>query len=206
MNGLTQFFADRPLVLASKSPRRQALLRMLELDFIVYSTEVDESFHGQASPEQIVRSLAQRKAEAASKAFPKAFIVAADTIVVLDHQILGKPGNAEDAKNMLRQLSGRTHEVFTGYTLLVTPQRQYISGHERTAVTFHEMSDADIDAYVARQNPLDKAGAYGIQDTSAVFIKGIEGCFYNVMGFPLANFYRTSCRFLTQFNAMQDVK
>lgn len=204
MDFFRRMFSGRPLVLASKSPRREALLRMLGLEFAIYSTEVEETIDPGLPPATIVQKLAQRKAAAAARAFPKAFVIAADTLVVLDQEILGKPVDAEEAKRMLRQLSGRTHQVFTGYTLLATPQNEAVSGCECTKVTFYPMTDDEIDAYVATEHPIDKAGAYGIQDPSAIFIKSVEGCFYNVVGFPIASFYRTSRSFLSRFNSQQN--
>ncbi|MFQ5630483.1 MAG: Maf family protein, partial [bacterium] len=184
------------LVLASGSPRRQALFRSLGLDFSVHVPAIDENFTPGQPPEKIVIELAKSKAKVAATTFSNACVVSADTIVVLSGQILGKPRDASDAENMLQKLSGKTHEVFTGYAIVTTPENEMATGVERTAVTFHELRVEEIKAYIDTKSPLDKAGAYGIQDAGAIFVKRIDGCFYNVMGFPLASFYQTCRAFL----------
>jgi septum formation protein len=118
-------------------------------------------------------------------------IVSADTIVVLDRRILGKPADAVEAKSMLTSLSGRTHEVYTGFTILGQPIGKTVTEHVVTSVSFRSLAEWEIDEYVSSGKPMDKAGAYGIQDRSAVFVDRIEGCFYNVVGFPLSKFYTT---------------
>jgi septum formation protein len=115
--------------------------------------------------------------------------VGADTIVALDGDMLGKPESRAEAGRMLRRLSGRTHEVFTGFTLIDAGTGGRIRGVERTAVTFRRLDDWEIDGYVATGLPMDKAGAYGIQDRSGLFVDRIDGCFYNVVGFPLTKFF-----------------
>ncbi len=188
---LEKMMADRPLVLASGSPRRKALLEMLGLRFSIHVSDVDESAPAELTPEETARYLAEKKARASAPAFSKATLIAADTIVVLDGEILGKPADRSEAMAMLRRLAGRTHRVYTGFSILKVPEMEQISDVECTAVTFNPMEDEEIAAYVDTGSPMDKAGAYGIQDQSAVFINRIEGCFYNVVGFPLARFYQT---------------
>ncbi|MFQ5628205.1 MAG: Maf family protein [bacterium] len=196
MEIIKQLFAKQPLVLASGSPRRQELFRSLGLNFSVHVPAVEEQITPGLPPEKIVIDLAKCKARHAAKSFSDACVVSADTIVVLEDQVLGKPKDVNEAEKMLLNLSGNTHEVFTGYAIVTTPQNEIATGFERTAVTFHDMDTEEIKAYVATKSPLDKAGAYGIQDAGAIFVRRIEGCFYNVMGFPIASFYQTCRAFL----------
>lgn len=180
----------KKLVLASGSPRRQSLLRQIGLQFEVRKSGVDEDISVSTIPEEIVKFLATRKAVAVGKSFDSALIIGADTIVVLDGTVLGKPQDATEAIDMLTGLSGRTHSVYTGFTLLDRPSNQSVTDVEITRVTFRELSTGEIADYVHSGSPMDKAGAYGIQDDyGAVFVERIEGCFYNVVGFPLARFY-----------------
>jgi septum formation protein len=196
MEILKQLFGEKELILASGSPRRQDLLRMLGLTFSVHVPEIEENISPNDSPENIVIALSKQKALHVAKSYENARIVGADTVVVLEGKILGKPKDENDAFSMLQMLSGKTHEVFTGYTIVARPQNETASGYERTAVTFHELHADEIRAYIGTKSPLDKAGAYGIQDAGALFVKRIDGCFYNVMGFPLASFYHTCRLFL----------
>ena len=178
------------LVLASQSPRRRHLLEQIGLSFVVMPSHVQEVVPTGIMPASIVEDLACQKAEAVSEDFPDALTLAADTIVVLDGDILGKPVDAAHAQRLLRRLSGRTHTVFTGLALAHPATNRQVPVHEATEVTFAELSDEEIAAYVATGAPLDKAGAYGIQDFGAVFVTRIEGDFYNVMGLPLYRFYQ----------------
>jgi septum formation protein len=175
------------LVLASASPRRRELLARLELDFEVRPTGTDETPHPGEAPEAHVLRLAAAKANAA--ALPGEMVLGADTIVVVDGEILGKPGDDEEARAMLRRLSGRDHEVWTGVALAVRAEGAEPELHSRscrTLVRFRALTDADIDAYVATGEPADKAGAYGIQGGAAAFVESIEGDYDNVVGLPLA--------------------
>ncbi|MDR3208216.1 MAG: Maf family protein [Oscillospiraceae bacterium] len=177
------------LVLASGSPRRAALLSMLGLTFEVVVPVGEESAEAGLAPAETVCLLSGRKAAEVSAQRPASdLIVAADTLVYLDGAALGKPGGPEEARAMLTRLSGRVHEVYTG----VTVARGGVLRREalRTRVTFRVLSQLEIDAYVRSGTPLDKAGAYGIQDRGALFVERIEGDFYNVMGLPLCLLYR----------------
>ncbi len=176
------------IVLASRSPRRAALLRQMGFQFEVYSKEISEFSVTVTDPIDRVIQLSRNKAEAVLGDVENSLIVGADTIVCLDKKIFGKPSNPEEAKNMLRFLSGKTHEVFTGFTILETGDRS-ISDYEKTRVTFRNIEEWEVEDYVNSGEPLDKAGAYGIQDRSGLFVDRIEGCFYNVVGFPLTKFY-----------------
>ena len=188
----------RKLVLASESPRRAQLFRLIGLDFVVRKSGVDEDNDVPQEPRQHVLTLSRRKAERVAAAETKALVVGADTIVVIDGEILGKPSSPQQAYDMLRRLSGRTHRVFTGFTVVETQTGASVADVEVTEVHFRELEDDEIWRYIETGSPMDKAGAYGIQDQSAVFVDRISGCFYNVVGFPLARFYVRMREFLTQ--------
>ncbi len=178
------FYAgSHPLVLASASPRRVALLRQVGAEFTVVDPGPDAPWPERAEPRHGVRALALDKARRGTARRPKAVVIGADTIVVARGHRMGKPDTPEQAKEMLRRLSGRTHEVWTGVAVVH-------AGESRTAsvctlVRFVRMTEADIDAYVATREPLDKAGAYGIQGTGGMFVRAIEGDYPNVVGLPL---------------------
>ncbi len=175
------------LILASQSPRRRELLTIAGFDFIVRARPVTEIRAPGESPEAYVRRLAREKAEAARSAAHE-IVLGADTTVVVDEHVLEKPIDAEDARRMLRLLSGREHTVMTGIALLHGDRS--IVDVESTRVHFVKMSEAEINAYVSSGEPMDKAGAYAIQGLASKFIDRIEGCYFNVMGLPLALVYR----------------
>jgi septum formation protein len=177
------------IILASRSPRRAALLRQMNIKFRVIAKEVSEDSDKQDEPEAFVQEISLRKAKAVVEEVSSGLIIAADTIVYLQGEILGKPDSPEEAKEMLSKLSGNTHEVYTGFTLLSKEGGMY-QDVEKTRVTFRELEDWEIDAYVTTGSPMDKAGAYGIQDQSGFFVERIEGCFFNVVGFPITKFYQ----------------
>ena len=180
----------KKIILASRSPRRQYLLKQIGLSFEVKESGIAEDFDNIKAPIDYVKILSQEKAFKVGADVENAFIIGADTIVVLDGIILGKPSDYTDAVRMLNLLSGRTHKVFTGFTILDKPSNKYISDFEETDVTFRVLKLNEIDEYVKSGSPMDKAGSYGIQDDyGAVFVKSISGCFYNVVGFPLTKFY-----------------
>lgn len=193
----------RKLILASVSPRRANLLRMIGLDFEVVDSQLDERNETYSIPEVHVLELAQKKALKVAENIKNGLIVGADTIVVLNNQILGKPSDAKEAKQILRQLSGNTHTVYTGFALIEQPSGDIVSEYERTHVSFREIEAEEIDRYIRSGSPLDKAGAYGIQDQGAIFIDRIDGCFYNVMGLPIAKFYRTLNNFTNRINGLE---
>lgn len=176
------------LFLASSSPRRSELLKQAGFEFTVEPTNVSESVLRGTPPMQIVEQLSARKAEAAAKLHPTDTILAADTIVVLKGRILGKPKDEENAKTMLKYLSANVHQVYTGYTVI--RGKKFFCGHEVTSVEFYALTQKEIDDYVATGDPMDKAGAYGIQGKGALFVKRINGDFYNVMGLPIAKISR----------------
>ncbi len=188
-------FINQPnmsLILASASPRRQALLQQLGLAFMVHPSHIDETTPPHIhTPAALVEHLALEKAKAVAASFPNALTLGADTIVVLDGQTLGKPATPTEAEDMLAQLSNRTHLVYTGLGLVHPATDRAISAHETTAVTFADLSPEEISTYVASGAPMDKAGAYGIQDDlGAVFVSSIQGDYYNVVGLPLHRFYQ----------------
>jgi len=181
---------SKKLVLASSSPRRIQLLRQLGLEVEVSPGTTDETFDPGTTPEENVRRLALAKATECANSYDDAVIVGADTTVVLDGEVMGKPLDVDEAKVMLRALSERTHVVFTGVALVDQPSRRNLIASEATEVTFRKLSEKEIEGYVSSGSPFDKAGGYGIQDDyGAVFVTRVNGCFYNVMGFPVARFY-----------------
>jgi septum formation protein len=183
-----------PLVLASASPRRAALLRGLGVVFEPMPSDAAEVWPPAATPAEAVESIADAKAEAVADARPDddVLVLGADTVVVLDGRVLGKPADRSEAQRMLRALSGATHQVYTGISLRHPAAGRVETAHEVTRVTFGALSDAEIARYVATESPLDKAGAYGIQDDhGALFVERIEGDYYNVVGLPLRLVYRT---------------
>lgn len=170
------------LILASQSPRRKELLGLLGIPFDIRVSNVDETMDPSQEPARQVALVSRRKAEATPRD-PDSVVIAADTIVVCDGQILGKPKDRADAIRMLRQLSGRTHQVMTGMTVLRGDQVS--SCTEVTQVTFRPLTEAEIIRYVDSGEPMDKAGSYGIQGGAALFAQGICGDYYNVMGLPV---------------------
>lgn len=174
------------IILASQSPRRRQLLAQIGVtDFTVLVPDADESYDPALSPEEIVSSICRKKAEAARRLSddPDAVIIAADTMVFLDGLRLGKPRGEEEAFSMLSALSGRTHHVCTGVTVCRGDRIQ--TRAETTEVLFRPLSEEEIRSYIRTGDPMDKAGAYGIQGRAALFVTGIRGDFFNVMGLPL---------------------
>lgn len=178
------------VVLASQSPRRRQLLKMLFEEFEIHVSDVDESLPKGISFSKAVESLALRKAKAVQESEPGALVIGADTIVALaqDGLLLGKPKDEADAARMLRLLSGRAHDVYTGVALCQGERQEVFSC--RTRVSFAPLSDEEIDWYISTGEPMDKAGSYGIQGYGARFISGIEGDYFNVMGLPVHGIYQ----------------
>lgn len=175
------------VILASGSPRRQELLRLLVNDYDVCVSDADESLPDGIEPSKAVEMLAERKAQSVADQHPDALVIGADTVVVLDGAIIGKPSGEEQAKEMLKKLSGRIHQVYTGVALCEKGSSQTFSCC--TEVEFASLSDAEIDWYLTTEEPFDKAGAYGIQGYGARFVKGIKGDYFNVMGLPVNRLY-----------------
>ena len=186
-----------PVFLASKSPRRRKLLKQLNLKFKSFSVNMDEKIHPKEKPFKAVLRLSKEKLNIAKLKVKNGIIITADTIVVLDKMILGKPLNKKDAFRILKLLSGKTHIVYTGYSIFNYSNNKTISEYEKTEVTFRDLTSEEIGDYISGGSPMDKAGAYGIQDDfGAVFIKKINGCYYNVVGLPLAKFYHALLRII----------
>ena len=184
-----------PIYLASKSPRRKKLLNQINLKFKTVDLHFDEQIKNGEEPVFLVKRLSLEKLNKALLKIKKGIIITADTIVVIDNKILGKPKNENDAKRILRRLSGRTHAVYTGYSIYNSSNNKIITDFEKTLVTFRKLTDSEIIDYISTGSPMDKAGAYGIQDDfGAVFIEKIDGCYYNVVGLPLAKVYHSLLR------------
>lgn len=172
------------IILASASPRRQQLLTQMGLTYRIHAVDIDEHMDRHLSPGELVETISREKAAAcAALEGPEPLIIAADTVVAKDHRVLGKPRDQQDAREMLRLLSGSDHEVYTGYTL--RQGERVRTGRQMTAVTFRPLTEGEIDAYIATGEPMDKAGAYGIQGYGAMLVAGIRGDYFNVMGLPV---------------------
>lgn len=179
-------FMDKPsILLASASPRRRELLSLLGFPFTVLSVDVDETIPPNAVPNEIVGLLSRKKAEAALRNDSDHLILAADTVVVLNNDILGKPTDRDDARKMLSRLSDNTHTVYTAFTLISSKTKQSLTEVVSTRVRMRSIASEEIEAYVNDGEPMDKAGAYAIQGKAAIFIEGIEGDYFNVVGLPL---------------------
>ena len=175
------------LILASASPRRAEILRNAGIPFAVLSSAVDETPFPGESPQDHVQRLADAKAElVAARAVGPAIVIAADTVVTLEGRIIGKPSSTDDARQVLERLSGRTHSVITGVTLIRLPDAERINFVETTQVQFATISSDEITRYLATEEPYDKAGAYAIQGRAGRYIPRIEGDYFNVVGLPLA--------------------
>jgi len=177
------------LILASQSSRRKQILSRLKIPFAVIVSDVDESiFTCDGNPADYAQELASIKCKNVSKKYNDYLVVGADTIVILDGKIMGKPTDKQDAINMLETLSGNTHEVITAVSLQCFQNNISHTFHECTNVTFRNIPESHISIYVDSESPYDKAGSYGIQDLSAIFVEKINGCYDNVVGFPLSRF------------------
>ena len=180
-------------ILASQSPRRKELLGRAGYAFDIIVSEVDETIPDGLSPSEAVLLLSRRKADAVSTQYPGAVVLGCDTVVALNGQILGKPVDAADAKAMLSALSGNTHTVFSG--VCITDAVQTEAFYTATDVTFYPLAEETVDSYIATGEPMDKAGAYGIQGLGCVLVERIRGDYSNVVGLPLAE----SARVLASF-------
>lgn len=178
------------IILASNSPRRRELLAQIGIrDFQILSPDVDEAVESGLSPARMVEALSLRKARAAAgRAGAEDLILAADTVVALDGAVLGKPRSGDEAFAMLSALSGREHHVYTGVTVLL--EGRAVTEHEQTAVTFRALEPGEIRGYIATGEPMDKAGAYGVQGRGALLVERLEGDFFNVMGLPVLRLAR----------------
>lgn len=176
------------IILASGSPRRRELLTLAGIEYKVIPSECDEALPQNISPEDAVKLLAQRKARNVFNKYPDSLIIGADTVVALEGKILGKPKDKENAKAMLLSLSGKTHEVYTGVALISKYKREVFSC--RSQVTFYPLTEKEIDDYIKTGEPMDKAGAYGIQGKGFILVKSINGDYNNIVGLPLSETVR----------------
>lgn len=177
----------KKLMLASASPRRKQMLRELGVHFSVMPGSFDEPPHSKGeAPSVYVRKNAEGKARSAAHKVKNALVIGADTIVVYRGRVLGKPGSLKDASDYLHLLNGRTHAVYTGLCIFDSSDDSCLSDYEKTQVVFRKLTESEISAYLGRINPMDKAGAYAIQGEGALIVESIAGCYYNVVGFPIA--------------------
>ena len=175
---------NKKIILASGSPRRKQLLSVMNVDFEAVPPDADESFDAEISADEAAKHVASKKADEVAHRYPDCAVIAADTIVVVDDKILGKPSGEDEAFYMLKTLSGRWHEVITGVCIEHMAKRTIFSC--KTAVHFTPLGDDFIKWYISTKEPMDKAGAYGIQGYGAMLVDRIDGDFYNVMGFPIS--------------------
>jgi septum formation protein len=181
---------NHPLILASQSPRREQILSMVGIPFDIIPSDVDEAPYDDLPPIKMVETLSLLKADAVADKHPNAIVLGSDTVVSLDQRVFGKPHTETNAKQMLRELSGKRHQVLTGVSLVQRSTTLEHTFYQLTEVTVSELTDDEIKWYVTNYKPLDKAGSYGIQDGFGKFITGIEGCYFNVVGLPLSKVYK----------------
>jgi len=184
--------ANLPIYLASKSPRRRKLLKQINLNFKSFSVDMEEKIKPGEKPSISVKRLSKEKLVIARQKINHGIIITADTIVVLNRKVIGKPKDKKEAKRFLTKLSGKVHSVYTGFSIYNSENKTLLTDYEKTFVEFRRLNEKEIDDYIKSGSPMDKAGAYGIQDDfGAVFIKKINGCYYNVVGLPLTKVYQT---------------
>ncbi len=174
-----------PIILASRSPRRRYLLEQAGLRIAVVPSRVDESLAAPGPPEDLVRELAEAKAREVAQRYPGHWVIGADTVVVIDGAVLGKPASPAEAEEMLRRLSGKCHRVLTGYCILCMARGRRMCAVASTEVRFKELSKAEIDWYIRTREPFDKAGAYAIQGIGTFLVRSICGSYTNVVGLPV---------------------
>ena len=177
-------------ILASKSPRRKDLLNQIGFKFSIVDSNFKEYHNNDIPPEALAETLAREKALKVAKMYNDNIIIGADTIVTLESKVLGKPRNKKESFEMLRSLSGKSHEVITGVSLIQLNKNIDHTFNKRTFVTLSHISDEEILSYIKKYKPSDKAGSYGIQDGFSLYIEKINGCYFNVMGFPLSTFFK----------------
>lgn len=180
----------RKLFLASTSPRRHKLAKVMGLDFEIISSNYKEDMSLKLSPSKLVMMFAEGKASEAASRFKKGIIIGVDTICTIDNHILGKPKNKEDAFRILKLQSGKTVEVYSGICLIDLYKNRKILDHEVSRVRMRRLSDSEIERYIATGEPMDKAGAIAIQGLGSIFVSSIEGCYFNIEGFPIYNIFK----------------
>ncbi len=180
---------NKPVVLASASPRRKELIKLLFEDFKVLPAECDETLPEGITPKQAVEYLSEIKNKATRKLLnEEALVISADTVVAVNGEILGKPVDKDDARRMITLLSGKTHAVYTGVT--ISDGEKAVTFSEKTDVTFYKLTDGEIEGYISTTEPYDKAGGYGIQGKAGLLVEKIDGDYYNVVGLPVARLNR----------------
>jgi septum formation protein len=184
------------IILASQSPRRYELLKMIGLKFKVRPSHAEEINKDNLPPVEYAVKNAKIKGLSIAEKSPESLVISADTIVVYKGEILEKPSDESHAKEILKKLSGKTHEVVTGYGFTLNSKNKSVFNHEISKVTFRNLSQSEISAYINTGEPFDKAGGYGAQGAGSLLIKRIEGCFFNVVGLPLSGFFVTLDKFL----------
>jgi len=185
----------KKIILASKSPRRKQLLKSIKLKFEVVVSDFNEDLIVEKNPKKLVEKISKQKAKTVAKKHKNAIIIAADTTVVLDGGIIGKPGSKKDAIEILKKLSNRSHEVITGFTVLDSKTKKIVTKSVVSKVYFKKLTEKEILAYIKTGEPMDKAGAYGVQDRAGAFIEKIEGDFFNVVGLPIFNVCKALLKF-----------
>lgn len=178
------------IILASQSPRRRMLMEMLGLDFISIAADTEESFYPGEKARPGAERMARQKALAAARSLSEGLVIAADTVVCCEGEIMGKPRDEEDAFKKLSRLSGKAHQVITALCIVDVEEQSIELESELTTVYFKDLSPEEISGYIKRGESMDKAGAYGIQGLASVFVERIDGCYYNVVGLPLSRLYR----------------
>ena len=180
------------IILASKSPQRKKILNLLNLRFLIIDPDIDEKKYlaDYKTPKEYCKALAYNKAKKVSKLNPNALVIGADTIIYYDNKIIGKPKNKNEATIQLKSFSGKSHIVYTCLYLINKSNNINKNIIDKTIVTCNKLNDEDIKYYVENFAPYERAGSYGIQEWSSIFIKKINGCYYNVVGFPLPKFYK----------------
>ncbi|MHC1747561.1 MAG: nucleoside triphosphate pyrophosphatase [Cellulosilyticaceae bacterium] len=179
----------KKIILASASPRRKELMQLLNIPFEIKTKNIEEIIDETKLPQEIVEDLAYQKAYAIAKENPNSLVIGCDTIVAVDTKILGKPKDENDAFHILKGLQDRSHKVYTGITMMCLAQNLCYQFHDSTEVTMKAISEEEIKRYIATGEPMDKAGAYGIQGYASVFISKITGDYFNVVGLPVQKLY-----------------
>lgn len=198
MLSLLKNLDEYQVVLASESPRRFELLKMIGLDFKVRPSHIEEKNRKNLPPVDYALANAAEKGELIAEQYPDRIIISADTIVVMNDKIIEKPKDEADAFNILRMLNGKTHEVVTAFGIILKNKDKFHYNYERTKVKFRRLQHTEIESYVETGEPFDKAGGYGAQGVGSLLIERVEGCFYNVVGFPVGKFFHEFDQFLSE--------
>lgn len=180
----------RKIILASRSPRRKQLLEQIGLKFEVRESDYDEDMAALPDPYKLVKFLALKKTEDVARHYKNAVIIGADTFIVFENKFLGKPKSKAEAGAMLKKLSGKEHSVVTGFAIIDTKSGKVINDYDEARVKFRRLDQAEIDSYLKTGHALDRAGAYGVQDQSAIFIEKISGSYYIILGLPITKIYQ----------------